>query len=169
MPVPPGFADYEALIAAQADESEPEDQVAGGPMFYTSGTTGRPKGVLKNSAAPPPVESLQSMAGNLVSTLQLPSDGTTLLCGPYYHSAQWAWSFPPLLAGLSVVMAQRFDAAQTLQLIDAHQVEQPAPGADAVHPPAAPGCRGQARFQRQIAGSRVAWRRALPAAGQSAT
>ena len=119
---PAGFTDFEALIAAQHDASEPEDQQAGGPMFYTSGTTGRPKGVLKNNGEPQPIATLQAMATNLVANLQLPPDGTTLLCGPYYHSAQYAWSFQPLLAGLRVVMCQRFDAAQTLQLIDQHRI-----------------------------------------------
>ena len=119
---PPGFSDYQAWLATQADDSEPEGQCAGGPMFYTSGTTGRPKGVLRGASTVPPVQTLQLLASGLVAGLQLPADGTTLLCGPYYHSAQWALAFQPMLAGLSVVMTQRFDAAQTLQLIDRHQV-----------------------------------------------
>ena len=119
---PPGFTDFEALVASQADDSEPADQLAGGPMFYTSGTTGRPKGVLKSNGATQPIAALQTLATNLVANLQLPADGTTLLCGPYYHSAQYAWSFQPLLAGLRVLMCQRFDAAQTLRLIDEHHV-----------------------------------------------
>ena len=119
---PPDFTDFEALVTSQSDHSEPADQLAGGPMFYTSGTTGRPKGVLKNQGATQPITTLQAMATNLVANLQLPADGTTLLCGPYYHSAQYAWSFQPLLAGLRVVMCQRFDAAQTLRLIDEHRV-----------------------------------------------
>jgi long-chain acyl-CoA synthetase len=52
----------------------------------------------------------------------LPRDGITLLAGPYYHSAQWSFSFLPMLGGSSVVMTQRFDALQTLRLIDAHRV-----------------------------------------------
>src|SRR4051794_22949683 len=36
--------DYEELIAGTTD-AEPDQQRLGGPMFYTSGTTGRPKGV----------------------------------------------------------------------------------------------------------------------------
>jgi long-chain acyl-CoA synthetase len=119
---PQGFTDFETLVASQHDDSDPEGQQAGGPMFYTSGTTGRPKGVLKNNGATAPIASLQTMATNLVANLQLPADGTTLLCGPYYHSAQYAWSFQPLLAGLRVVMCQRFDAAQTLRLIDEHRI-----------------------------------------------
>ncbi|MBX3644911.1 MAG: AMP-binding protein [Rubrivivax sp.] len=119
---PAGFTDFEALIAAQPDASEPADQQAGGPMFYTSGTTGRPKGVLKNQGVPQPIATLQPMADNLVAHLQLPPDGSTLLCGPYYHSAQYAWAFQPLLAGLRVVMCQRFDAAHTLALIDQHRI-----------------------------------------------
>ena len=38
------FVDFETLIAGASD-AEPLDQMLGGPMFYTSGTTGRPKGV----------------------------------------------------------------------------------------------------------------------------
>lgn len=120
--LPPDFIEYEALIAAQADDSEPPDQVAGAPMFYTSGTTGRPKGVVKDVGALAPVESLQATAEGLVASLQFPPDGTSLLCGPYYHSAQYAWSFVPMLAGLGVVMYQGFDPARTLRLIDEHQI-----------------------------------------------
>ncbi len=119
---PLGFTDFEALIAAQPDASEPEAQLAGGPMFYTSGTTGRPKGVLRNGGAPEPIAALQAAVANRMADLQLPAGGTTLLCGPYYHSAQYAWSFTPLLAGLPLVMCQRFDAAHTLKLIDRHRI-----------------------------------------------
>jgi long-chain acyl-CoA synthetase len=58
----PGFLDYEAFIAASSDK-EPDEQMLGGPMFYTSGTTGRPKGVRASAgAAPPPIE-MMAMQG----------------------------------------------------------------------------------------------------------
>jgi long-chain acyl-CoA synthetase len=119
---PDGFIGYEALIDAESDESEPEGQCAGGPMFYTSGTTGRPKGVVRLTDGPPPIESLKSMAQGMLATLALPPDGMTLLAGPYYHSAQWSFAFLPLLAGSTVVMTHRFDAAGTLRLIDDYRV-----------------------------------------------
>ena len=117
----PGFLDYEAFIAAASD-SEPADQTAGGPMFYTSGTTGRPKGVRSAGGAPPSIEMMAMMGTGLANLLSIPADGTTLLCGPVYHSAQWAFSYLPLLAGSTVVMRQRFDPAEVLELIDRHAV-----------------------------------------------
>ena len=122
-PTPDGFVDFESLVASQPDDSEPPGQAVGGPMFYTSGTTGRPKGVIRAAEGPPPpIDSLQLTADGAIEMLQLPRDGITLLAGPYYHSAQWSFSFLPMLGGSSVVMTRRFDALQTLRLIDAHRV-----------------------------------------------
>jgi long-chain acyl-CoA synthetase len=116
------FRDYEDLLANAAD-AEPEDQSAGGPMFYTSGTTGRPKGVKSTTSKPGgPLMVLEMMGAGLSGMLQIRSDGTTHLCGPVYHSAQWAFSFLPLLTGSCVVMRHKFDPAETLQVIDAHKV-----------------------------------------------
>ena len=42
----------------------------------------------------------------------------TLLAGPVYHSAQWAFSFLPMVAGSAVVMRHQFDPAETVRLID---------------------------------------------------
>ena len=118
----PAFTNLDALLAAQPAD-EPADQCVGGPMFYTSGTTGRPKGVTSaQQAAPPPIASLEMLAGGMSMMLGIPADGITLLAGPVYHSAQWAWSFLPLLAGSCVVMRHKFDAAETLELMDRHQV-----------------------------------------------
>ena len=119
----PGWTPLDSLITAQMDDSEPPAQSIGGPMFYTSGTTGKPKGVVRTQAGPPPpIESLTTFASGITTMLGLPADGVTLLAGPVYHSAQWSFAFAPMLAGSRVVMTHRFDAAQTLALIDAHAV-----------------------------------------------
>ncbi|MEM1433250.1 MAG: AMP-binding protein [Pseudomonadota bacterium] len=119
------YLDYEDCLAGQSTE-EPASQFMGGPMFYTSGTTGRPKGVKGKSPAaadgPPPIQAMQMMTGGLTTMLQIPADGTTFICGPVYHSAQWAFSFLPLMAGSRVLMRHKFDAAESLELIDQYQV-----------------------------------------------
>jgi len=122
--LPPEFVDYEELLAA-SDPTEPDDQALGGPMFYTSGTTGRPKGVrssLLSGGADTPASLLTLVAGSVTGSFGLPADGTTLLCGPGYHSAQWAFALLPMLAGSSVVMRHKFDADETLELIDRARV-----------------------------------------------
>ena len=112
---------YEAALTA-ASSDEPDDQAMGGMMFYTSGTTGRPKGVRSTAphAAVPP-EVYQLIAAGMVN-IGFPTKGRTLLCGPHYHSAQWAFTFFPLIGGSSVVMQKRFVPEQTLELIDRHAI-----------------------------------------------
>ena len=115
----PRYVDYESLLAGAAND-EPADQLLGGPMFYTSGTTGRPKGVRGSlsggMAMTPDIMKLISAGfGNW-----LPIPGRTLLCGPFYHSAQWAFSFMPMVGGSSVVMQHKYDSAGVLELIDKH-------------------------------------------------
>jgi long-chain acyl-CoA synthetase len=114
-------ASYEQALA-ESSADEPADQMLGGVMFYTSGTTGRPKGVRNTSfqlGTPPEV--MQLMAASMGS-FGIPERGRTLLCGPHYHSAQWAFSFLPLVAGSSLVMQDRFVAEETLRLIDDHEI-----------------------------------------------
>lgn len=41
-----------------------------------------------------------------------------MLCGPFYHSAQWAFSFFPMIGGSTVVMQHKYDSADMLQMID---------------------------------------------------
>ncbi len=120
---PEGFVGYEAMLAG-GSAREPEDQGLGGVMFYTSGTTGRPKGVRSSASARlgGPVAIMGLMFKGFGAMLGLPEDGVTLLCGPFYHSAQWAFSMFPLGAGSTVVMRHKFDAAETLELIDRYRV-----------------------------------------------
>ncbi len=117
-----GFTPYEAFVASGSPE-EPDDQTVGGPMFYTSGTTGRPKGVRSGyvSVGTPP-SLLQLMSAGFSDMLGVPPGGVTLLCGPLYHSAQWAFSLFPLVSGSSVVMRHTFQPSEVLELIDRYGV-----------------------------------------------
>ncbi|HAP75125.1 MAG TPA: AMP-dependent synthetase [Acidimicrobiaceae bacterium] len=118
-----GNSSYETALAGQSAD-EPEAQEMGGVMFYTSGTTGRPKGV-RNTAfgtgggVPPEVYEL--MAAGMVN-IGFPPNGRTLLCGPHYHSAQWAFTFFPMVGGSSVVLQEKFVPEETLRLIDEHAI-----------------------------------------------
>ncbi len=118
-----GFADYEDLLAS-ASADEPEGQGAGTVMWYTSGTTGRPKGVKSSlievggdpAAALAPVEMFVDLLG-------LPKEGGTVLCNaPVYHAGPLVFCLFPASLGSRLIMRRSWDAEETLQLIDRHQV-----------------------------------------------
>lgn len=108
-------ADYEAWLARESTEPI-EDPLLGSQMLYTSGTTGRPKGVYKPPAAAQP--NMTAVAANY-----LPGHSSHLLTGPLYHAAPLAFSLLiPHAFGASVVMMERWDAEQTLALIERHRI-----------------------------------------------
>ncbi len=112
---------YEDFIGTGSVE-EPEDQSFGGPMFYTSGTTGNPKGVrgsLSSMPAKTTPEVWHMIGAGFADMMTVP--GITLLCGPAYHSAQWAFSFMPMMAGSATVMQHKYDSAHVLELIDKYK------------------------------------------------
>jgi long-chain acyl-CoA synthetase len=118
-----GFEPYEDVVAS-GDAAEPAEQGAGAPMFYTSGTTGFPKGVRTSLIQiGGPVAGLAMLFRMVCERFGLPQDGVSLLCGPAYHSAQWAYSLFPLLGAAStLVMRHRFDPEESLALIDRYRV-----------------------------------------------
>ncbi|MEO6629010.1 MAG: AMP-binding protein [Aquihabitans sp.] len=123
---PEGFEAWSDVLAASSVE-EIEDAQRGGPMFYTSGTTGSPKGVrstLSTTGGPP--EMLTLIAHSIGPTLAVPPDEAAervqLVCGPMYHSAQWVFAVAPLVCGATIVLQQKFDAAAVLDAIDRYGV-----------------------------------------------
>ncbi|MFP3907649.1 MAG: AMP-binding protein [Acidimicrobiales bacterium] len=121
-PAPEGFADYEDMLAA-ANPDEPADQTAGFVMFYTSGTTGRPKGV-KSSMVEigGPLDAISFAIEGFAGLLQMPRDGAALVNSPVYHAGPYLLSVVPANVGNKLVIRRRFDPAETLQLIDEESI-----------------------------------------------
>lgn len=106
-----GFRPLDDLIAG-APESDIEIPVIGSRMLYTSGTTGRPKGVFKANAE---IEKPVWDGSPLGYT---PGTDRNLCTGPAYHAAPLAFDISrPLMSGAGVVMMDRWDAEETLRLI----------------------------------------------------
>ncbi len=115
----PGFENYEDLIAGE-DGSDVEDPVAGTQMLYTSGTTGRPKGVHREGAAPSTLATVNFCGYDEAYETSVDAH---LVTGPLYHAAPLAFSIAvPFLYGVPIVVMEHWDPVETLRLVEAHGI-----------------------------------------------
>lgn len=118
----PGFKpleDYRGLSA------EPlEEPLAGNVMMYTSGTTGRPKGVSRAMREPGPPPGYVTQMGQAMMQHFLGEDagGTHLVAAPLYHAAANAYCDGAVECGADIVIMERWDSEECLSLIEKHQV-----------------------------------------------
>ncbi|AUI57695.1 acyl-CoA synthetase [Amycolatopsis sp. BJA-103] len=118
----PGFRRIEELGSGEGD-GRPERRTAGSPMLYTSGTTGRPKGVRRplSGADPDSVPGASTWFFGIFGLA--PHDDHVHLCGsPLYHTAVLNFVAISLQLGHTAVLMDRWDAEDMLRLIERHRV-----------------------------------------------
>ncbi len=97
------------------------DEALGAAMLYSSGTTGRPKGILRPLAEQPPVHVTPLF--DFLLKLWRYRDGMIYLSpAPLYHSAPQAAVGLAIRTGATVVIMEKFDPEQYLALVEKHRV-----------------------------------------------
>lgn len=114
-----GWQRYPECVAEQPD-SPIDDEIEGDLLQYSSGTTGRPKGIKRELPHLPPAE-VPGMMAALVG-FWMDSDTVYLSPAPLYHTAPSVWSMTVQGAGLTTVVMEKFDPEQTLAAIERYRV-----------------------------------------------
>ena len=110
------YASWEA--AADAMPRKPiADESSGIDMLYSSGTTGRSKGI-KAALPEEPIDTPPLLAQLAQALYGLNADSIYLSPAPLYHAAPLRWSMTVQRLGGTVVMMDRFDAEAALELIE---------------------------------------------------
>ncbi len=114
-----GAASYEkALESARPDDPRvPVDENDPCCLYYTSGTTGKPKGVLSSHRARTLMCYLSAMEWGLGSRR------VSLAVAPMYHGAGMVFDYAPVVAGGTVVMLPKWDPEHMLALAERHRAQ----------------------------------------------
>ncbi|NYT61713.1 AMP-binding protein [Alcaligenaceae bacterium] len=95
-----------------------------GHMAYTSGTTGRPKGVMRHPFPMEELQERQQTADTVINQAYGVAEGSrVLLSAPIYHSAPSLYTQVALRKASLFVVTERFDPRQILGLIQEHKIE----------------------------------------------
>ncbi|MDB3918504.1 AMP-binding protein, partial [Luminiphilus sp.] len=113
-----GFSDWHAALVEQSADPIP-DQSLGVPMLYSSGTTGKPKGVFRapeniDLDAPHPLKLAGAYYGFNADTVYLSP-------APLYHAAPLHYNTLNLIQGATSIIMERFDPQEALALIEKYK------------------------------------------------
>ena len=115
-----GFASWEDAIAGEPD-TPLDDECEGSDLLYSSGTTGRPKGV-KIPNLGQPIGTPPALVTLLTAAYGASERDVYLSPAPLYHAAPLRFNLAMQRIGGTAVLMEEFDAAQALRLIEEHRV-----------------------------------------------
>ncbi|WP_068078432.1 acyl-CoA synthetase [Novosphingobium lentum] len=98
------------------------DERAGRDMLYSSGTTGKPKGVLVPLPEDPAIGGGNSLMALASDAFGIGGDAVYLCPAPLYHAAPLRWSMTVHRLGGTVVVMEKFDPEAALQAIETYRV-----------------------------------------------
>ncbi|MEV4316607.1 acyl-CoA synthetase [Actinocrispum sp. NPDC049592] len=114
---------FRPLSELGSSAERPEQRTAGAPMVYTSGTTGRPKGVRRPLTGSDPDEVPAASTWFFGIFGLKPFDDHVHICGsPLYHTAVLNFVGISIQMGHTVVLMERWDPEEMLKLIERHKV-----------------------------------------------
>ena len=117
-------APYESFEAARDKQpaSPIADESSGADMLYSSGTTGRPKGI-KPPLTGAPIDAPYPLAMMAQMLFGFQPDSVYLSPAPLYHAAPLRWCMSVQRLGGTVVVMEKFDPEDALALIEKHKID----------------------------------------------
>jgi fatty-acyl-CoA synthase len=115
-----GYRSYSELLATAGPRLT--DQPRGSEMLYSSGTTGRPKGIKPRLVPGQVDEPGDPLVGLLASVFKVTEDSVYLSPAPIYHTAPLKWCASVQALGGTVVLMERFDAEEALAAIERFRI-----------------------------------------------
>jgi fatty-acyl-CoA synthase len=116
-----GHLSYDEVLSA-ADPAPLADQPRGADMLYSSGTTGRPKGIKPPLPKGQVHDTSEALIGLAQHVWGFGRDTAYLSPAPVYHAAPLRFGAATQALGGTVVLMERFDPEPALALIQEHHV-----------------------------------------------